>query len=108
MWTKIIISVVVGSVLAWVLSFGATEVLIRDFPEEEGSDFPRPRQDINHGHAYSICALIVFACAVPIGLNIPIFQKDTDTFNRILYTFVAIFIPALIGVWCALPRKAKI
>ena len=107
MWTKIIISIAVGSVLAWVFGFGVTDVLIRDLPAEGSSSFGKLREGINHGHAYALCGLIVFACAMPIALNIPIFQKETETVARVLYTFIVLFLPASFGVWCALPRKPK-
>lgn len=105
MWTKIIISIVVGSVLAWLFGFGITEALIaQDSPTGE-LDLARKRQDVNRGNAYVLCALIVFACAMPIALNIPIFEKETDTFTRVLYTFIILLLPASFGVWCALPNK---
>ncbi len=104
---KIIVSIVVGSILAWVFGFNITEVLIaKDSPTGE-LDLARKRQDVNRGHAYALCALIVFACSVPIALNLPLFPELFGAFDKIFYTFPVIFIPAWFGVLCALPRRPK-
>lgn len=107
--TKIIVAIVFGSVMAWLFGFGITEVLITETQHGNWQDWDwsRKRKDVNRGHAYILCALIVFPCAQLIGLGLGpyLFPQHFDSFTKVFWTFVAIYIPAWIGVWSALPKN---